>query len=117
MKHLKLVLVLTLLIGGTNIVSAQTNTAVKKETKKVKVYSCSMKCEGRKTYSKPGKCPKCNMNLKAVNEEIVAANYQCPMKCEGDKMYAQAGKCPKCNMNLKDVTAATTDEHKGHNHN
>jgi predicted small lipoprotein YifL len=28
------------------------------------VYQCPMKCEGEKTYDKPGKCPKCNMDLK-----------------------------------------------------
>jgi len=27
-------------------------------------YQCPMKCEGEKTYDKPGKCPKCNMDLK-----------------------------------------------------
>jgi len=27
-------------------------------------YSCPMKCEGDKTYSKAGKCPKCGMDLK-----------------------------------------------------
>jgi len=32
-------------------------------------YQCSMKCEGDKTYDKPGKCPKCGMNLVAVNGE------------------------------------------------
>ncbi|MBI1827261.1 MAG: hypothetical protein HY287_03665 [Planctomycetes bacterium] len=29
------------------------------------VYQCPMKCEGEKTYDKPGKCPKCGMELKA----------------------------------------------------
>ncbi len=29
-------------------------------------YQCEMKCEGDKTYDKPGKCPKCNMELKKV---------------------------------------------------
>jgi len=32
-------------------------------------YQCPMKCEGDKTYDKPGKCPVCGMDLKAVNEE------------------------------------------------
>jgi Cu2+-exporting ATPase len=26
-------------------------------------YACSMKCEGEKTYARPGKCPKCGMAL------------------------------------------------------
>jgi Cu2+-exporting ATPase len=32
------------------------------------VYQCPMKCEGEKTYDKPGKCPKCSMDLKAKDE-------------------------------------------------
>ncbi len=103
MRHLKLVLVLAFIIGGANVVSAQTKTAAKKEIKKAKVYSCPMKCEGSKTYDKPGKCPKCNMNFKAKSMDATTAMYQCPMKCEGEKTYAKAGKCPVCNMNLKTV--------------
>jgi len=32
-------------------------------------YQCSMKCEGDKTYDKPGSCPKCNMDLVKVEKE------------------------------------------------
>ncbi len=31
-------------------------------------YQCPMKCEGDKTYDKPGKCPKCGMDLKEVEK-------------------------------------------------
>ncbi len=31
-----------------------------------KEYACPMKCEGNQTYDKPGKCPKCGMNLVEV---------------------------------------------------
>jgi len=31
-------------------------------------YQCPMKCEGGKTYDKPGSCPVCNMDLKKVEE-------------------------------------------------
>lgn len=30
------------------------------------VYQCPMKCEGEKTYDKPGKCPKCGMDLEEI---------------------------------------------------
>lgn len=30
------------------------------------VYACPMKCEGDKTYSKAGQCPKCGMDLELV---------------------------------------------------
>ena len=29
-------------------------------------YQCPMKCEGAKTYSKPGTCPVCNMDLEGI---------------------------------------------------
>ena len=32
-------------------------------------YQCPMKCEGDKTYDKPGKCPVCKMDLKKVEGE------------------------------------------------
>ncbi len=73
-------------------------------------YQCPMKCEGDKTYDKPGKCPKCGMELKKV--EAVKTAYQCPMKCEGDKTYDKPGKCPKCGMELKKVEAKTSSGKK-----
>ena len=30
------------------------------------VYQCPMKCEGEKTYDQAGKCPKCGMDLKEL---------------------------------------------------
>jgi uncharacterized protein with PIN domain len=77
------------------------------------VYQCPMKCEGDKTYDKAGKCPKCNMNLKAISKPI-AAVYKCPMNCEGDKTYVKEGKCPVCNMKLSKIE---TKKQKGHKHN
>ena len=31
-------------------------------------YICPMHCEGEKTYDAPGRCPVCNMHLKADGE-------------------------------------------------
>ncbi|HLO55135.1 MAG TPA: heavy metal-binding domain-containing protein [Saprospiraceae bacterium] len=31
-------------------------------------YQCPMKCEGEKTYDKPGPCPVCKMDLKEKGE-------------------------------------------------
>jgi Cu+-exporting ATPase len=33
-------------------------------------YQCPMKCEGEKTYEKPGTCPVCNMHLAPVKNVI-----------------------------------------------
>lgn len=37
------------------------NSSAKKE-----IYQCPMKCEGEKTYDKPGSCPVCEMDLEIV---------------------------------------------------
>ena len=117
MKHVRMMLVIAMAICSTTIVNAQVKKSPTVKAEQKMVYSCPMKCEGSKTYDKPGKCPKCNMKLKAKKVNATAVNYQCPMKCEGEKMYTAAGKCPTCNMNLKEVTAKNTEDHKGHNHN
>jgi len=31
-----------------------------------KEYQCPMKCEGEKTYDKPGNCPECGMEIKEI---------------------------------------------------
>lgn len=65
-------------------------------------YQCPMKCEGEKTYDKPGKCSVCGMSLKQIMAPEI---YRCPMKCEGEKTYDKPGKCPVCGMSLKKITA------------
>ncbi|MCA6438589.1 MAG: hypothetical protein IM581_01515 [Chitinophagaceae bacterium] len=118
MKQIRVFLLMSIAVCSLTAVNAQSSkTKNKTAVVDTVVYQCPMKCEGDKTYDKAGKCPKCNMDLKAVSKPI-AAIYQCPMKCEGDKTYDKAGKCPKCNMNLTKVQAKkSSDNHTGHNHN
>ena len=88
------------------------------EQRDIKTYYCPMKCEGDKTYDKPGDCPVCGMHLVTVdskaenhthshrhqhsqNEQSTGDSWFCPMKCEGEKTYKEPGKCPVCGMNLK----------------
>jgi hypothetical protein len=33
------------------------------------IFYCPMKCEGEKTYDKPGNCPVCNMHLIPIGEK------------------------------------------------
>ena len=49
---------------------ASTSQATQKAAKenKKEEYACPMKCEGKKTYSKKGKCPACTMDLKVVKK-------------------------------------------------
>lgn len=58
------------------------------------VYTCPMHPEV--SMDKPGKCPKCGMNL--VKKEVVKEQYTCPMHPE--VLQDKPGKCPKCGMNL-----------------
>ena len=51
----------------TQATTAPENKApeAKKDTAQMAaVYQCPMNCEKGKTYDKPGKCPKCKMDLK-----------------------------------------------------
>ena len=104
MKQMKIILSMAIAVFCFTAVNAQSGkTKVNQVAKDSVVYQCPMKCEGDKTYDKAGKCPVCNMNLKAISKPG-AVVYQCPMKCEGDKTYDKAGKCPVCNMNLKAIS-------------
>lgn len=79
------------------------------------VYSCPMHPQVQS--DKPGKCPKCGMNLKKVKVPTAYLNknkketkvdkkadeksilYACPMHPEVQS--SKEGKCPKCGMNLE----------------
>lgn len=58
------------------------------------MYTCPMHPEV--LLDKPGKCPKCGMNL--VKKVSVKEVYTCPMHSEVS--LDKPGKCPKCGMNL-----------------
>lgn len=116
MNKFKIILSMAIALFYFTAVNAQSTKATKSATADTAVYKCPMKCEGDKTYTKAGKCPVCNMNLKSMSKPV-AAIYQCPMKCEGDKTYDKAGKCPKCNMNLAKVETHKQEHgNEGHNH-
>jgi hypothetical protein len=65
-------------------------------------YYCPMRCEGDKTYDKPGDCPVCGMHLKKEEAKPVSGNiktiYTCPMHPEVKQDHR--GSCPKCGMDL-----------------
>jgi hypothetical protein len=65
----KYILVSTLVMGmfGAFASTFQATQKATKESKKEE-YACPMKCEGKKTYSKKGKCPACTMDLKLVKK-------------------------------------------------
>ena len=98
------------LLGTSNYVQAQSKlkkpAKVQRQTQKQKVvYTCPMDPEVRS--DKPGKCPKCNMNLekKIVRTDAKAIvkteKYSCPMHPE--EKSDKPGKCSKCGMDLEKV--------------
>ncbi len=69
------------------------------EPAKGDVYYCPMRCEGDKTYDKPGNCPVCGMHLKKEESGSGPVTvYTCPMHPE--VRQNKPGNCPKCGMNL-----------------
>jgi protein SCO1/2 len=65
----KIVLMSALLLGTMGAFAQHEHAQTKKEeASKKEEYQCPMKCEGNKTYSKKGKCPACQMELKQVKK-------------------------------------------------
>ncbi|HET9057367.1 MAG TPA: heavy metal-binding domain-containing protein [Chitinophagaceae bacterium] len=117
MKSIKKILLVVMALFCYAGINAQPKKEVtKKATADSVAYRCPMNCEKDKTYAKAGRCPVCNMNLRAVARQTEA--YRCPMNCEKDKTYAKAGKCPVCNMNLvKNESKQKEQAEHHHNHN
>lgn len=99
-------IVLATLLGVTFEPYAQEkgkeNAQISKQEEQIKIsYYCPMHPEV--VSNKPGKCPKCGMNLekktsvKPEKEEQVV--YYCPMHSEVTSN--KPGKCPKCGMNME----------------
>lgn len=62
------------------------------------VYYCPMHCEGDKTYSMPGSCPVCGMDLVEQPSVKRTVQYTCPMHPE--VIMDEPGSCPICGMDL-----------------
>ena len=78
------------------------------------VFYCPMHCEGEKTYTEPGDCPVCGMDL--VEEASAASNngqeYTCPMHPE--VVSDEPGDCPICGMDLVPKQADISAEEKSY---
>ncbi len=72
-------------------------------------YYCPMRCEGDKTYDRPGDCPVCGMHLKKEETATVSKTiYTCPMHPEVKR--TGPGSCPKCGMDLVPEKGEETSE-------
>ena len=82
-------------------VFAQEKAGKKDTTQHTVLYSCSM--HPNFISDKPGKCPKCGMDLTQLSakEQLkrdVTKVYTCPV--HADVLSTQPGKCPKCGEDL-----------------
>ena len=79
------------------------------ENSKGDQYYCPMRCEGDKTYDKPGDCPVCGMDLLKVEKKSTPdIIYTCPMHPEIQQ--SGPGSCPKCGMELVPEKVQKVDE-------
>ncbi|MDX1828686.1 MAG: heavy metal translocating P-type ATPase [Lutibacter sp.] len=62
------------------------------------VFYCPMQCEGDKTYTKPGDCPVCGMDLIEQPKLVQETQYTCTM--HPDVIKNLPGDCPICGMDL-----------------
>ncbi len=72
-------------------------------------YYCPMRCEGDKTYNRPGDCPVCGMHLiQAVKSVPAGTLFTCSMHPEVKS--DRPGSCPICGMDLIPVSGAVESE-------
>lgn len=76
------------------------------DLQKEAMYTCPMPQDS--VFSdKPGKCPKCGMELVKMDHENHDTVYTCPMHPE--VVSGKPGKCPKCGMDLVKKENVTGD--------
>src|SRR5260221_14108701 len=92
---MKKLILLLLVLTATATTFAQTSPRLKQDSTK---YTCPMHPEV--ISDKPGKCPKCGMDLVKVKTKTIAKKmlYTCPMHPE--VVSDKPGTCPKCGMTL-----------------
>ena len=78
-----------ILIAVSVLITMSTFAQSPKETKSITKYSCPMHSDV--TSDKPGKCPKCGMDMKKM-EMATVTRYACP-KCDWT-IPPVKGKCP-----------------------
>ena len=104
MKTNKVFFILLLVLTGAASTYAQSSKGKmpdnKSDTTSKFLYTCSMHPEV--ITDKPGKCPKCGMDLVKKKVDKI---YTCTM--DPDVFSDKPGKCPKCGMDLVEKKSAT----------
>ena len=101
MKKIYLVNILTIIAILISCTDNKDSQAAHQLTTKKETYTCPMP-EDSVFSDKPGKCPKCGMQLMLMEADSHQHNpeaYTCPMP-EDSVFSDKPGKCPKCGMDL-----------------
>ena len=98
-----LVLIFIIVLSALSVFSFST-VGHPSDQKEEVYYTCPMPEHADVALDKPGKCPKCGMNL--VPKNISAIKYVCPMKEDAEVTSDKPGKCPKCGMKLVEKKVA-----------
>ncbi|HMG83324.1 MAG TPA: heavy metal-binding domain-containing protein [Ferruginibacter sp.] len=98
MKKLIILLVAIISISTAFSQDIASKTKAKQDTTSQGQYTCPMHPEV--ISNKPGKCPKCGMDLVKIKTKPTATKvfYTCPM--DADVISDKPGTCPKCGMAL-----------------
>jgi hypothetical protein len=101
---MKKLIIALFILAGTVTTFAQNGkakmAATKSDTTAKFLYTCPMHPEV--ITDKPGKCPKCGMNLVKKKVDKI---YTCAM--HPDVVSDKPGKCPKCGMELIEKKSTT----------
>lgn len=99
MKKFMMLLIAALTINSV-FVFAQEKAGKKDTAQHIVLYTCPMHPDV--TSDKPGKCPKCGMDLSLSKKEEmkkeVTKSYTCPV--HADVVSDKPGKCPQCRKKL-----------------
>lgn len=97
---MKRLIILLIAVTAFFATSAQEKAGKKDTTHNTVIYICSM--HPGVVSDKPGKCPKCGMDLTLSKKEQikqeVTKTYTCPVHL--DVVSNKPGMCPKCGKNL-----------------
>jgi hypothetical protein len=103
MKMIKAFMAIACLLLSTSFAMAQEKAGKKDTTHHAVFYSYSCPMHPNFVSDKPGKCPRCGMDLTQLSpkeqlKKDVTKTYTCPVHVE--VISTEPGICPKCNKDL-----------------